>query len=601
MDNKEHKPKKNFKRKRKHCASETIKKFARQRDHGELDSETYQYLVQIMEVIRKEFPKMEEKQIFVDNVYEQTIGKEVDVAKNQVGSIVLETLLKYANFQTIVRLFDSFKESLRPFCSDRYASHVLEKLLCVCAHRGNLTEVEKKDQEVKYAEEQKYNEIALKLCKYTINNIEEFIWDTYANHILRTVFECLGGLIDLSDSGSNNSKKKSGPSLENRRQVLDEYVDLLKTTCKRFMNFPQFQEYNHNDLTSNFIQSVLYTLKDIDSDLNSSLIDKICTVSYNKSEGNNLSNIFFSECSIRLLEACIVVSNPKDFTNIYENFFENHIGRLSVMGSANFCVQRLFEHCHSKELLEKLFDEIVEHFEAILKKGYTGVLASLASACCRLHAKQGPFVNAITKILHCEEPKDRQTLIVPLVVTLKTFDEYDSFKSKDDSKSKVPLNLHGSLILQSILNFNKPIKVVNSLLGMSTEDLLKMFEDPKGSRIMDAFMQSQYIGEKSREKLFKNLRGTWVQLAGSTHGSRCLDRIWEWAKSNQRDAMMDELCSVGQLLMSTNAGRLIYTKLNVQLYSKNKKVWTEEQAKESAKKDKKVKVAAEFLEDVKKK
>ena len=385
-----------------------------------------------------------------------------------------------------MRFSESFDEVLRPFCSDRFASHVLQKLISVCAHRGNYVKIDNEDVvEIKHSEAQKYNEIALKLCKYVINNIEEFIWDTYANHVLRTAIECLGGIIDLS---SNNNKKKMGPNLEIRRKVENEYKVLLISTCKRLLKLPQLAEFNHDDLTSGFVQSILYSLKDIDSDLNSALISRIITECFTKSDIDNLSNVFNNECSIRLLEVCLAVSDPKVFTNIFETYFENKLGQLSLMKGANFCVQRLFEHCPTKEELEKYFDEISIHFESILKVGHTGILASLAKACCRLHVRQGPFVNSMCKILHCDESNERQIQIVPLVVSLKTYEEYESLKS--NVEAKITTNLHGSLIVQAILHFNKPIKAVNSILGMKSQELSELFSDPKGSRVMDAFMES---------------------------------------------------------------------------------------------------------------
>ena len=85
MEAKQENSKTNFKRKKKRSATQMAKKFARRRDHGnELDSETYQYMVQILELIRTDFPTMDDKQVFVDNVYEQTVGNEINFAKNQV-------------------------------------------------------------------------------------------------------------------------------------------------------------------------------------------------------------------------------------------------------------------------------------------------------------------------------------------------------------------------------------------------------------------------------------------------------------------------------------------------------------------------------------
>ena len=86
MEVQEDNSQKNLKRKKKkRSAPQMAKKFARRRDYGgEVDSETYQYMVHVLEMIRTEFPAMEDKQIFVDNIYEQTVGKEIDLAKNQV-------------------------------------------------------------------------------------------------------------------------------------------------------------------------------------------------------------------------------------------------------------------------------------------------------------------------------------------------------------------------------------------------------------------------------------------------------------------------------------------------------------------------------------
>lgn len=74
-----------YKRAKRRSVIQMAKKFARKREHGgELDTETYHYIVNVLDMIRTEFPTMEDKQMFVDNVYEQTVGKEINFAKSQV-------------------------------------------------------------------------------------------------------------------------------------------------------------------------------------------------------------------------------------------------------------------------------------------------------------------------------------------------------------------------------------------------------------------------------------------------------------------------------------------------------------------------------------
>ena len=69
-----------------------------------------------------------------------------------------------------------------------------------------------------------------------------------------------------------------------------------------------------------------------------------------------------------------------------------------------------------------------------------------------------------------------------------------------------PVNLHGTLIAQEILHFNKPIKLVNSILASDSEKLCQILSDPRGCHITDAFMTSSTIGEKSRESFIKVLQ-----------------------------------------------------------------------------------------------
>ncbi|XP_017757208.1 PREDICTED: nucleolar protein 9 [Eufriesea mexicana] len=571
------------KRKKKRSQIQMAKKFARQRNHGsEVDAETYQYMVRILELMKSDFPTAEEKLIFANNVYAQTAGHELEYARNQVGSRILDSLLKYANLETIERLVAAFKSSLRPLSNDKFASHVLQKILVICADRGNrskrsesCTEEDTDARiEVKESEIESYNNIVLNMSKYFINNIEEFIFDTYANHLLRTVIECLGGLIDKPD---NRDRKKL--VFGERRPVVQEYKDLLSQTCNRLYKWPQFLEFGQDELTSGLLQSALHSLQDTFPEMVQAYVKRITNECFKPGTEQQLSNIFDAESSIRLLEVCLSAADRKSLYKIYQEYFSGNLKRLSLMQSANFSVQRLLDHCNVKEEFEEMYEEICTFLPEILDKGYTGVLASVANACLRLQTKQGAFVVELLKSLHCEG-NEKQNRTMACIAGLRTPEQLESLEKNEESDSKPLISLHGSLIVQAILKFNKPIKMVNSLLETDGEELVQLLEDPRGSRILDAFMDSKYIGEKSREKLTKKLKGYWARLARSTHGSRSLDRVWQWAHVKQKTLIMEELTEVGESLRSTKSGQIMWNKLNVPLFARNKQDWTEALGKE---------------------
>ncbi|XP_029660886.1 nucleolar protein 9 [Formica exsecta] len=577
-----------MKRKKKRSHTQMVKKFARQRNSGNnLDQDTYQYMIRILELMRKDFSSSEEKLIFVQNVYQEMIGREIDCARNQIGSCVMDSLLKYASLDAIQKLIQAFESSLRQLSSDKFASHVLQKIIMVCADRGNQVSISIPSKvstnktelgktidaviEVKPSEVDSYNNIVLKLSRYFLNNIEEFVFDTYANHVLRTVIKCLGGLIEDNET----NKKSTMPSLTDRRSVIQDYKDQLIQSCDRLQKWPQFHQFGQQEITSGLVQCILYSLKDIDQNLTKAIIKKIIKECFKTEEDEKLSNIFNAESSSRILEACLMVAQPETFTKLYNIYFAEHLKHLCLTQNTNFSVQRLLDYCITKELFEEIFDKVSEYFPKILKQGFTGILVSTGNACLRLQTKQGAFVNAMIKLLKCDTSTENQTQLIWCIVTLK-----NSAQLKAMPNNSRPLNLHGSLIIQAILNFNKPIKIANSLLEMNNEELLQLFSDPKGSRILDAFMDSKYIGEKSREKLCKKLQGIWVELAKSTHGSRCVDKMWIWARTNQKILIMEELAVAGKSLESTKSGKIISAKLNVPLFARNKKNWSESQGKE---------------------
>ena len=109
---------------------------------------------------------------------------------------------------------------------------------------------------------------------------------------------------------------------------------------------------------------------------------------------------------------------------------------------------------------------------------------------------------------HCQNPEPRQAHIVKLVSRLITYEiAVDDEKKEDDTTRKTfPIHHIGSQIVQTLLHFSKPIKIVQSLLDMEMGQLRDLFCDPCGSHIMDAFASSEFVGEKSREKLFHKLQ-----------------------------------------------------------------------------------------------
>ncbi|KAG5894944.1 hypothetical protein JTB14_023293 [Gonioctena quinquepunctata] len=184
-------PNKRNNRKRKKSFLKNARKYAKKGHFGrgsQLDSDTYQYFVRIMEAYKEGFDNEEDKIIFVNNVFEQTETQEVNCSCNQVGCRIIEMLIPFASDDALKKFMEAFSSEIRPLCTDRFASHVLEALVMQSCSRS-LDRKSRSEEMLQY-----FHQFTLKISKFLLNNLEDYVWDTYGNHVIRT---CLKNLSQL--------------------------------------------------------------------------------------------------------------------------------------------------------------------------------------------------------------------------------------------------------------------------------------------------------------------------------------------------------------------------------------------------------------------
>ncbi|VVC86378.1 unnamed protein product, partial [Leptidea sinapis] len=611
--------KKRYRKKRKNFLS-NAKKYAKKGQMGrgtKISEELYQYFVGILDVIKQGVQDPDEREALVKNVLERTKGEELNVVGNQLGCRLVELLLPYSSSEDLERFIDVLSPELRRLCADNFSSHVVETLLRVsCArateHLQNESDEEvpkkkKKKTDAKYTDEhvQVCHEFTLKICKYALNNLEDFVWDNYANHILRSALKCLSGITLLPGEKPKvnmfrepvQANKGVPPHLTDLeyKMVPDEYKDIVTEFANRLIAWPQFKDMAYQSITSGLLQVLLCAVKNVDKKITKNLLIKLLDESFapenwisndgndekseekkinvdentdvtENDETNNLPPVFTSEPAVRLLEVALFVAKKKTYTQIYARCFINRLGQLATMKMLNFTVQRLTDNCQIKEEFEPMFDELSPKFGALLSCGNTGVLVALAKACHRMKTRQTQFVKHLEEALGCSEA-DKQTHLARQCLMMTPLTE------KEIPREGYFIHVHGSVILQTVLKFQRPAKVVNSLLELSPESLLYIFCDAKGCHVSDALCTGEFVGVKSRDKLIWKLKGYYQSLALSQYGSRAFEQVYQVASNEQKVKIMTELSDKSNLLNSSSYGKLLATKYDVAMFKQSQTKW----------------------------
>lgn len=567
-----------------------------------------------------------------NNVLEQTIDKEIHTSSNQIACTIIEAILPFASIDHFERFQNAFASDFRPICSDKFASHILEKLVAVSMVRGIALDNQKSETECEppsskkqkpnaIPSEREYNltaefsdehrqkccEFVVRTSKFLMNNLEDFVWNTYGSHVMRTCFDSLSGIFQIKKSFITSTPVESKSEAEKNFNVPDEWLEILQEYAKRLKSWPQFTDFPYNELSSGMLQSLCTALHTRDKSaikhLGNRLLNESFLPSTRQMEANQTKNVeekydieqksdlneqmeiekndetnddaidkdlpsvFTNESAVRCLENLIQISGSKLFTQIYAMLFCGRIAKLSQIRIANFSVQKLLERVKEADVFESIFDELENEIEALLQIGHTGVVSALAQACLRLSSRQGPFMKSIQNALDCIQSKEKSDKFALAVLKLKPYSVFIEDKTNF-------IHLHGAVILQTMLHFNKPIKLVQCILDTSNEVLAEIFCSPKGSHIVDAFMDSKTVGAKSREKLIRHMDGCYLAMAISKHGSWALEKFFNCAIDPQKIRIVKELSEKQNQLNGTPFGRLLNHKLHVDTYRLSPKTWS---------------------------
>ena len=241
---------------------------------------------------------------------------------------------------------------------------------------------------------------------------------------------------------------------------------------------------------------------------------------------------------------------------IYETYFDGHMDKLVVHGIGNFCVQKLLDAWQDKESFESLSQSIKGNINEIMNVRHTGVLLAWTKACARIGSQQGKCIVALMSLFSCYEPQERQLKIVPALLHLLT---YEDLQEKKDCK----MNLHGSLIIQNLLSFKKPIRIIESLLNINTAQLVKVMSDLYGSHIINSYCKSPHVGEKNKLKLMQSVVSEVATLAKSKHGAHSLISLWNAVPATSHAGLCQTIADNHKLIKSSEFGFLILNRLNV--------------------------------------
>ncbi|XP_012323358.2 nucleolar protein 9 isoform X2 [Aotus nancymaae] len=487
----------------------------------------------------------------VHNIMKEVEAQALALSTNRTGSEMLQELLGFSSLKPLCRVWAALRSNLRTVACHRCGVHVLQSaLLQLPRLLGSVAEEEEEEEDGKDGPTETLEDLVLGLAAEVCDDFLFYCGDTHGSFVVRTLLQVLGGTILESERarprGSQSSEAQRAPARECKPadfEVPETFLNRLQDLSSCFLK--DIAVFITDKISSFCLQVALQVLHcklpQFCAHLCNAVISYLSTRS-SSVDGSPLLLFLRDQTSSRLLEQVLLVLEPPKLQSLFEEHLQGQLQTLAAHPIANFPLQRLLDAVTTPELA-----------------------------------------------FHCAEPSSRQLACVPLFATLMAYEVYYGLTEEEgavpaehqvetaSARALGDVTVLGSLLLQHLLHFSTPGLVLRSLGTLTGPQLLTLAQSPAGSHVLDAILTSPSVTRKQRRRVLQNLKGQYVALACSRHGSRVLDAIWSGAALGARKEIAAELGEKNQELIRDPFGHHVARNVALTTFLKRREAWEQQQ------------------------
>ncbi|KAL0051826.1 hypothetical protein WJX82_002725 [Trebouxia sp. C0006] len=545
-----------------------------------------QEIVTYFEELKSHFDGLDDKEeqsLLVANALEEASGQECAVATDPACSRVLEALLPAAEPQQIAKFFQAVLkgEGLMAMASSPFGAHVLEAVL------EQLTNA----QQDAALEGPAIEELLTEACNNVCEHLYDFLTNRYATHVARRLLCIIAGRNVLPLAAKSQNKKSKGGALASKVGLLPgkqaatpevAYPDLLHVLVDTLLSsdyISALHELMYDQHASPFIQGIL-TACEGNGEALQALIPAMLGAQPDAEEGDDsllqgitrttFQGIMQDRLSSHVMEVVFAVAPQPLLEEFYSSFLSSDLPALAAHPSANFALQAFLAAANRSPLVKTLLAELKGSFKELLQRRRSGVVAALLAACARTSAGQADASKAIAAALTGLHDEGKG-----LAETLLTLDMPGRICGPDMKPGqRVRLSPLGCAMLTTLLSFPQEFSqaFVSSIGDWSPSETLRVGQDPGGSRVLEALVNAA-AASKAKKKLLRKLKGMWAILAVEPGGNHVVESCFIWGGVKDKEVIAGELASAEASLSGTPRGAALMRKCGTSAFKSSSSDW----------------------------
>ncbi|GLC52285.1 hypothetical protein PLESTB_000605000 [Pleodorina starrii] len=612
----------------------------RRRSKSLVSPETASYLEDVVAHF-KTLVDDEERALLVGNVLEEISGKEVKVAGDPICSRHVETLMAAAQAQQLLKFLTSVSDvdGFFTLVSSPFGSHAVEKLLVRLEAQLDGMEQEEYDE---------FQRVMTLLTDSICPHLYDYVTDRFATHVVRRLLCLLAGRNVLPPPGKQQQQQRQQqlPGLENKRSKSEAPNGLaaklgpasasgsgsgkhsaaaaamaaellgpggdepppcrMPELVSRFVAVicgddyvgPLVSELVYHPYACPFLQALLRAAASDRKSLRQLVPVLLGASSFNDSskggagavlEGcrdEEVAALLTDPTTSHLVEVLMQVLPRPLLEELFRRFLAPRLAELAHHPSANFVLQAALAATPSKEMAKTMYDSLSGLLPDLLRKRRSGVVAALVACCGRHGVCQREVCAALAGALggmpQWASLKGDAALApallcldsVPVVGANEPFSAAAVVASRSGGPTLPRLSAVGCSILIQVLRYGQGAcrSFTDSVVGLQPHDAARVGADPSGSRVLEALLEGN-APAKVKGALFAALADHWDAVACTASGSFLVETAYRLADLPAKEAIVTRLASATKALEATHWGPVLLRKVGAEAYTRDPEQW----------------------------
>ncbi|KAF7720111.1 Uncharacterized protein PECH_001226 [Penicillium ucsense] len=591
--------------------------------YGLLDSDEAEYFSRANEMLEaNQFHDAEERNIFIESVYQEANGKELKIACSQGCSRLMEKLISMSDARQIRRIFGKFLGHFLHLVQHRFASHCCETLFIHAAPA--VMQKTSKSRAKKSEDGEEGEESDLSLADMFLRVIEELkenwgylLTERFASHTIRVLLLVLAGEpVDVTSKDSVvASRKKERLGLPaagaqedkdqaptQKRGVPESFESALKKMMSEMVagvDDTYLRALATQPIGNPVLQVLLFlelshfgksSAKDPKSILRRLVPDE--SFEEGTDSATFIRGLLYDPVGSRLVEIMVRYMPGKVFKNLYKNNIRDRIGSLSRNSTAGYVVLRTLERL-GKDDLQNAMELIIPEVPGLIERSRLIVPKVLIERCLIRNVDTTPFAKALQNAYDADPTvRLRQMLRLDSAsdAGTRSFEDEemhdadgDSYKQRQNQQSgpgssvSAAEKLHGSLLTQVMLTAPGPLSdlVYSSLLAQSPETIIQLAKEATSSRVLQQALTLPTSTLQFRRQFIPRFQGHLAELAQDNSGSHVVDALWPASKDVYfvKERLAQELAEHEMTLRDSFLGRAVWRNWSMDLYKRRRGEW----------------------------